>query len=86
MNQLKVKIYKKSDDKFNGEHPNNINEGAERIGIAVFGKPVVDRSFRVFHSDTRIFTTSRVTEIVSDTSQGGEFKTLNSTYVWEVVE
>tara|TARA_R110002126_G_scaffold88759_7_gene212579 strand:+ start:19702 stop:19974 length:273 start_codon:yes stop_codon:yes gene_type:complete len=75
----KVRIKKLSDDKFGGEHPKDINEGFLIEGD-IISKPKVGESFWVDN-----FATSTITEIVEDTPIMGVFKTLNSTYFWEVI-
>lgn len=69
-------LRKKSDDKFNGIHPNGIDEGYTTVGI-FNDKPTVGDSF-IIHGNRigKGLWTSPVTEIVSDTV----FKTENSTY------
>ena len=63
-----------SDDVFNGNHPNNINEGYYEIGIldkdiTVGERCIVRDHFRYLH-------TSVITEILDENT----FKTRNSTY------
>ena len=82
---MRIKVYKESDDKFEGNHPNNINEGDERTG-EMKGVPVVGQSFLVFTSVSRYFQTSVVTEVLEESETKGRFKTLNSTYSWEEVK
>lgn len=71
----KVKIYKVSDDRFNGEHPNGINAGFTAEGVE-YNKPTVGESY--WGGGLR---TSTVTEVIDDNN----FKTLNSTYRLEEV-
>ena len=69
-------LVKKSDDVFNGFHPNGIDEG--HITIGTFDKaPTVGERFIIRGRRlAQYLNTSPVTEIVSDTV----FKTENSTY------
>ena len=69
-------LTKISDDKFNGKHPNGINENFSIAGI-VKKQPTVGESF-VFGS----LHTSTVTEVL----ENGVFKTLNSTYMLKIKE
>ena len=76
----KVRLVKLTDDKYNGEHPNGIYEGQERVNYAqneleVGGKFYIDDGINWF-------MTSRVTEIVDEKT----FKTENSTYSIEIIE
>lgn len=73
---MKIKLTKISDDKFNGNHPNGIQEGYITEGEEYF-PPVVGTRYHVGH-----LLTSTVTEILGD----GTFKTRNSTYKREVIE
>jgi len=82
---LKVKVNKLTDDAFDGEHPNGILEGSMREGVAFLGVPVVDRSFNISYG-SKVFSTSTITEILEETESGGKFKTLNSTYSWEIIK
>lgn len=66
----KAKLTKLSDDKFNGNHPNNVNEGNVYSG-SVYQEPNVGSVCIV--GDLR---TSIITEIIDNNT----FKTLNSTY------
>lgn len=76
----KVKITKLTDDKFENNHPNNINEGFIKKGNLIT-PPVVGYSCMV---DS--FYTSTVQEIVSKTDKEIIFKTLNSTYKLEILD
>lgn len=77
----KVKITKISDDKFNGKHPNNINEGFNTTGI-LYNYPTIDTCCYIGS-----LRTSLVTEILeSDSEKSLIFKTLNSTYKIEELE
>jgi hypothetical protein len=66
----KAILTKLKDNKFNNEHPNNINEGYVSKGM-VYQEPEIGK--RCIVGDLR---TSTVTEIINDNT----FKTLNSTY------
>lgn len=74
MEYKKVKIIKLTDNKFEGNHPNNINEGYLREGYLIT-PPLVGYSCMVDN-----FYTSTVQEIVSKLDNEVIFKTLNSTY------
>ena len=74
----KVKLTKLSDDKFEGKHPNDINqgfsiEGTLRYDIDV-GLPIM--LDKVKHDYWEWFHTSTITDIIDEHT----FKTLNSTY------
>lgn len=73
---MKYKLTKISDDKFNGEHPNEINEGYTTIGEELLPLKVGES---YICGDLQ---TSTVTEIIDDQT----FKTRNSTYKREIVE
>lgn len=71
-----VKVVKLSDDKFNGLHPNYIDEGYTRFGELCHD---IEVGKRLEMSGKRLhdwFTTSIVTEIIDNNT----FKTENSTY------
>lgn len=73
----RIIITKVSDDVFDGNHPNGINEGYEKNGI--MGELKVGMPFTVSPiklSDYTHFYTSIVTEIIDENT----FKTMNSTY------
>lgn len=76
----KVRVVKLTDDKFNGEHPNGIYEGSERVGYPTEELEVGKRFY--ISTNTNWFMTSLVTEIVDDKT----FKTENSTYSIEIVK
>lgn len=66
----RMEVEKISDDKFNGKHPNAINEGYKKQGMVMLfkvGYPLVMGGLR----------TSDITEI---DEEKGIFKTENSTY------
>ena len=66
----RVRVTKLSDDVFNGNHPNGIQEGFVREGI-LWQAPKIGESCWVGD-----FCSSVVTEIIDETT----FKTRNSTY------
>ena len=70
-------ITKLSDDKFNGQHPNNINSGYTKT-INVEELPSIEVGVYYYFGSLR---TSTVTEIISQTDDKIKFKTINSTYV-----
>ena len=65
-----VTFVKISDDRFNGNHPNNINEGYTHSGI-MFHDIIIGH-----RADISGLSTSDVEEILSEDT----FKTRNSTY------
>lgn len=69
-----VRVKKLSDDKYNGFHPNGIDEGYTEQGIVQEDLEVGKR----FHISRlgRYLLTSEVTEIIDENT----FKTKNSTY------
>jgi hypothetical protein len=71
----KVTITKVSDDKFEGEHPNNIDKGYTFVGYE--SKPLTIGERYMLSSMRRLFRTSIVTDI--DVTNN-TFKTENSTY------
>ena len=72
----KVVITKLSDDVFNGNHPNMINEGYQTIGI-INELPEVGKRFLLTGLYLNSYLhTSVVTEIIDEKT----FKTENSTY------
>ena len=84
MTRLKVKVIKLTDDRFNGNHPNGVDAGYTVVGYC-HQLPTVNHSFYVDRSKERFinpFYTSTVTEVGED----GVFKTLNSTYKYEVID
>lgn len=72
----RFRLSKVEDTKFNGEHPNGIDEGFMMEGT--FREvPTVDESFVLDDPNTgRCLRTSRVTEIIDETT----FRTRNSIY------
>ena len=79
--QFKIKLILVSDDKFDGNHPNGIVVGTERIGWTTI-LPVVNRRFYIHRSVNEAFETSTVTEVLDNQT----FKTKNSTYKWEILK
>jgi len=79
MRQLQTaKITKLSDDKFEGQHPNFIDEGYVKEGVFIEVPKVGDNFY--LHD----FRTSIVKEIMSQTEKEIIFKTENSTYKLEL--
>ncbi len=80
----KVKITKIKDDAFQGNHPNNINEGYERIGYKI-NPPALDKRYAIGAEklDRFPFSTSPVTQLPDE---NGVFKTLYSTYKLEYLD
>lgn len=74
---IKVKITKISDDFYEGNHPNGINEGFTKTGLTP-NKPTIGERF--FINGT--FSTSPVTRYVDDNT----FKTTYSTYKIEYLD
>lgn len=72
----KVIITKLSDDVFNGNHPNMINEGYQKIGV-IDELPEIGKRFLLkgLHLGSYLHT-SVITEIIDENT----FKTENSTY------
>jgi hypothetical protein len=73
----KVRITKLSDDRFKGNHPNNINEGYVKEGY-ILESPTIGERFYVGNN----FSTSPVTSEL----KGGIFKTIYSTYKLEYIK
>lgn len=79
----KIRLYKISDDVFEGKHPNDIGAGFEIIGHVVTPLEVGGALF-IDHCTHRMyewFHTSTITEIIDEQT----FKTLNSTYKIEIL-
>lgn len=73
--ELKLIILDKlSDDAFNGNHPNNIQQGYTKRGLMLV-PPIVGQRFWLDN-----FSTSVVTKILKTTNKSIKFKTLYSTY------
>ncbi len=66
----RIKLTKISDDEFNGQHPNGINEGYTKTGDMLV-PPTVGERFWLGR-----FSTSPVVKVISKT----KFKTVYSTY------
>ena len=75
--KISVKLIKIDESRSN---PHGIKTGRIVEGF-IFNEPTIGERFVVFHSETKMFRTSFVTEIISD----NEFKTENSTYTWEKI-
>jgi hypothetical protein len=75
-NPRRARITKISDNRFNGDHPNNINEGYTREGYVLI-PPEVGNFCIVGH-----LRTSPVTKIIDENT----FETLNSTYRLEYLD
>lgn len=73
---MKVKLVKLKELE-DARHPNNIQEGFEKIGLRQNGPPRVGNRFWVDN-----FSTSPVQEIIDDRT----FRTLNSIYQYEILE
>lgn len=75
------KLTKISDNRFNGNHPNNINVGYS-VKCSYNARPVVGECFVTFGFSS--MRTSMVTEILETTDTYIKFNTLNSTYLLEL--
>jgi hypothetical protein len=67
---MRIKLTKLKDERFDGQHPNRINEGYTKEG-EMQQSPVVGEAFYL-----ESFNTSTVTELLP----GDMFRTLNSVY------
>ena len=75
------KLTKIQDTKFDGNHPNGINEGNKKEGTSV-GPIVVDDVFYIFNGMTGFRRTSTVVSIEPITNKNEVvFNTLNSKYI-----
>lgn len=74
------RLTKLSDDKFDGEHPNGVSAGNEYTGF-IIQPPLVGQSCILVG-----FYTSTVTEILDVSENNVTFKTLNSTYLFEMIK
>lgn len=74
----KGKVEKLSDDKYNGMHPNGIDEGYTQKGF-FYNEPIEGECFYIGS-----LKTSPVTEVISKTEHEIKFKTLNSTYLLSI--
>lgn len=75
-----IRLTKVSDDRYNGNHPNGINEGYECVGTPI-GPLEVGTRFGVT-GPKRFLVTSEVIKIIDENT----FKTRNSTYKIEDIE
>ena len=73
----KYKLTKISDDVFNNEHPNGINEGYVKTGEVWNGLPKLGNNFFI--------GTLRTSKVTSELDENGIFKTKNSTYKLEKI-
>ena len=78
MKHLKVRITKITDDVFNGNHPNGINEGFVKEGIELKPIKIGERYYVGLN-----FSTSIVKKLPDE---NGIFKTNYSTYKLEYLE
>ena len=77
---MKYRLTKLSDDKFNGKHPNFINEGYIEEGNDI-SELEIGKRFRISnYTGRRYLETSKVIEIVTKSEKEIIFKTENSTY------
>lgn len=72
-----TRLTKISDDVFGGNHPNGINEGFVKTFNGIPLLPVIGERYYFGYGG---FSTSIVTEIISQDEKGFTFKTLYSTY------
>lgn len=78
-----IRLTKLKDNKFNNEHPNQINEGYVKEGVINLEKSNEHQCFLMIKGD-RFFNTSQVLEI--DEQDGYDLAhTLNSIYKIEIV-
>ena len=78
-----IRLTKLKDTKFNGEHPNHINEGYVKEGVINVEKSNEHQCFLIIKG-TRFFTTSQVLDI--DEQEGYDLAhTLNSIYKVEPI-
>jgi hypothetical protein len=73
------RLTKLTDDKFNGKHPNKINEGFTHEGI-IWQNPIEGQSCAVGG-----MVTSVVTEVLEQREKEIRFRTMNSTYKLEIL-
>lgn len=81
---MKYKLTKLKDDKFNGKHPNFIDEGYWETGHQISELEVGERF--LIQGWGRYLKTSVVTEILEETEEYVIFKTVNSTYRLELTD
>ena len=71
----------------NGKHSNSIEihqpEGPNKI---ISDRPVVGCSMVVMDGLSTWWQTTEITEILEDTPDMVKFKTLNSEYIWKIIE
>lgn len=80
---VNIRLTKLKDNKFNGEHPNHINEGYVKEGIIDVEKSNEHQCFLII-KEGRFFNTSQVLEI--DKQNGYDLAhTVNSIYKVEVL-
>lgn len=79
----KVRITKISDDAFDGNHPNGINEGFTIEGYEVIPMQVGERYVLSRSKTYPIFSTSNVKELPNEQ---GIFKTTYSTYKLDILD
>jgi hypothetical protein len=78
-----IRLTKLKDNKFNNEHPNQINEGYVREGVINLEKSNEHQCFLIIEGD-RFFNTSQVLEI--DEQEGYDLAhTVNSIYKVEIL-
>ena len=78
-----IRLTKLKDNKFNNEHPNQINEGYVREGVINLGKSNEHQCFLIIEGD-RFFNTSQV--LVLEEKEGHDLAyTVNSVYKVEPV-
>jgi hypothetical protein len=78
-----IRLTKLKDNKFNNEHPNQINEGYVKEGVINLEKSNEHQCFLIIKGD-RFFNTSQVLEI--DEQEGYDLvHTLNSIYKVEII-
>jgi hypothetical protein len=80
---MKVRVTKITDNVFNNDHPNGVNEGFSVEGFYI-NEPTVGERFVVVNKGLHtLLSTSPVTEVLDN----GLFKTENSTYkIEEIIE
>ena len=80
----KIKLIKLSDDYFNGNHPNGVNIGYEKIGFELNPPKLGERYYVLANAklDRYPFSTSIVTSLPD---KDGVFKTTYSTYRVEYI-
>jgi len=79
----RIKLTKLSDDAFNGNHPNNINEGYTKEGYMLI-EPTIGENFNLYYSKTEPFFHTSI--VIKELNENNEFKTLYSTYKIEYLD